>query len=134
MRMDTAGGSSILLLGTFHLRYREPAHNQAVIAYLLKPVHFTCVNGTTEVLLEVTGCLAGKIGPTNMAIKLPQYFVTTLAATGVENEITKIENEAGNTEETCQLSAKEGTGAASSFAIAQTDHIFPLVATAEIMA
>jgi hypothetical protein len=134
--MDTAGSSSILLLGTFHLRYREPAHNQAVIAYLLKPVHFTCVNGTTEVLLEKLGCLVGTIGPTNVAVKLPQYFVMTLGRSSVatRNEITKIENEAGNGEETCQLLAKEGTGAATIASETMTDRIFPLVAEAEIMA
>jgi hypothetical protein len=134
--MDTAGSSSMLALGTFHLRYREPAHGQSVFAFLLRPLHFTCVNGTTEVLLEAGGCIAGSIGPTNVPIKLPQYFVMTLGRSSVatRNEITKIENEAGNGEETCQLSAKEGTGAAAQASMTTTFHIFPLVADGEIMA
>jgi hypothetical protein len=127
--------SSELWLGTFHLRYRNGT-SEPVIAYLLKPVHYTCVNGSTTILIEVTGCMAGTIGPTNTVIKLPQHYTMTLkhGPTETLNEITKIENETGTGQEACILLSKEGTGAGANTSEVAVDEIFPLAAESEIRA
>jgi hypothetical protein len=127
--------SSILVLGTFHLRYLNSEKKKAVIAYLIIPVHFTCVNGSTKVLVEVKGCAAGEVGPINKTIALPEFFQNTLkkVAGTTRNEITRIENEAGNGEETCTLESHEGTGAYAASAEALVDNIYPLTTTSEII-
>jgi hypothetical protein len=125
--------SSILVLGTFHLRYLNKEKKAAVIAYLIIPVHFTCKSGETKVLIEVKGCAAGEIGPTNTPIKLPNFYQTTLKRVKTANTITRIENEAGNGEETCALESHEGTGAYAQSAEALVDDIYPLNATSEII-
>ncbi len=137
---DTAGSSSILALGTFHLRYRETGTStKSVLAFLIVPVHFTCVGGGQEVLAEVHGCVAGEVTPVNTPITLtgsPNHFTLILkkSSTATRNEITKIANEAGTALETCQLEAKQGSGAFEQSAQEQTDEIFPTSTTSEIMA
>jgi hypothetical protein len=127
--------SSVLVLGTFHLRYLNSEKKKAVMAYLLIPVHFTCVNGSTKILLEVKGCLAGEIGPINTVIELPKFYQNTFKKVSgtTRNEITRIENEAGNGEEECALESHEGTGAYASFAVTMTDNIYPSTTTSEII-
>jgi hypothetical protein len=119
--------SSILVLGTFHLRYLGPPKKTAVIAYLIIPVHFSCVGSLVTVLIEVRGCAAGQIGPVNIKVKSSEHFVATLKKVSgtTRNEITKIMNEAGTAEETCALESKEGTGAFESSAEEMTDEITP---------
>jgi hypothetical protein len=131
--LNDTNSSSVLWLGTFHLRYQGSAHTTAVLAYLIIPVHLTCKTSGLEALIEVKGCMAGQVGPTNVEIKLPESFVNTLKATGVKNEITTIENEAGTGEESCKLEAKEGTGAFAEASVVATDHIYPLTAASEII-
>jgi hypothetical protein len=128
--------SSILVLGTFHLRYQGPPHTTAVIAYLIIPVHFSCVGSLTTILIEVRGCAAGPVGPTNTEIKLPSFYQNTLkkVASAPENEPSVIENEAGTGTERCALESHEGTGAYSSSAETLVDNIYPLTATSEIIA
>jgi hypothetical protein len=127
--------SSILMLGTFHLRYLNSEKKKAVIAYLFIPVHFTCVNGSTKILIEVKGCLAGEVGPINKTIVLPEFYQNTFKKVSgtTRNEITRIENEAGNGEETCALELHEGTGAYAQAALTMTDNIYPLSTTSEII-
>jgi hypothetical protein len=127
--------SSILVLGTFHLRYLNSEKKTAVIAYLIIPVHFTCVNGSTKILVEVKGCAAGEVGPINKTIVLPEFFQNTLkkVAGTTRNTITRIENEAGNGEEECALESHEGTGAYASAAETLVDNIYPLTTTSEII-
>jgi hypothetical protein len=128
--------SSILVLGTFHLRYLGPPKKTAVIAYLIIPVHFSCVGSLATILIEVRGCAAGQITPTNTPVKLPSFYTNTLKRNGTttENEITVIENEAGTGTERCALESHEGTGAYASSAETITDDIYPLTATSEIVA
>jgi hypothetical protein len=126
--------SSILVLGTFHLRYQGPPHTTAVIAYLIIPVHFSCVGSLATVLIEVRGCAAGTIGPINTDIILPSFYQSTLKRVKTANVITTIENEAGTGTEKCALESHEGTGAYKSSAEEITDNIYPLVATSEIIA
>ncbi len=136
---DTAGSSSILVLGTFHLRYRETGTStKSVLAYLLTPVHYTCV-GIIEALIEWRGCLAGEVTPVNTSITLtgsPNHFTLSLkkTSTATRNEITKIANEAGTALETCSLEAKQGTGPFEQLAVEAADEMFPTSTTAEIMA
>jgi hypothetical protein len=127
--------SAIETTGTFHLRYLNSAKKVAVIAYLIVPVKFTCVNGETKVEIETRGCAAGEVGPINTEIRLPNFLQNTLkkVARTTRNEITKIENEAGNGEETCALESKEGTKSFESAAETITDNIYPLTATSEII-
>ena len=122
-------------LGTFHLRYLNSEKKRAVIAYLFLPVHFICVNGSTKILIELRGCTAGPIGPINTLVKLPDFLQNTLKKVGgtTRNEVTRIENEAGNGEETCALELHEGTGAYAASALEMTDNIYPLSETAEII-
>jgi hypothetical protein len=135
---DTAGSSSILVLGTFHLRYRETGTStKSVIAYLLIPVHYTCT-GLMESLIEWRGCLAGEVTPVNSSITLtgsPNHFTMTANKTPetTRNEITKIANEAGTALETCALEAKEDSSAFGRLAVQASDEVFPTSSTSEIM-
>jgi hypothetical protein len=105
-----------------------------VIAYLIIPVHFTCVGSVATELFEVRGCLAGAVSPTNTAIKLPSFYQSTLKRAGLSNEPSVIENEAGTGTERCALEEHEGTGAYAQAAWIMTDDIYPLTATSEIIA
>jgi hypothetical protein len=127
--------SAIETVGTFHLRYLNSEKKVAVIAYLIQPVHFTCVNGSTKILIEVRGCAAGPVGPINTVVRLPNFLQNTLKkVTGTQrNEVTRIENEAGNNEETCELESHEGTGSYAVSAETITDNIYPLSEEAEII-
>jgi hypothetical protein len=126
--------SSVLVLGTFHLRYLGNPKTTAVIAYLQIPVHFSCVGSLATILIEVRGCVAGTIGPTNQSIKLPSFYQSTFKRVKTANAITVIENEAGTGTERCALESHEGTGAYAAFALEMTDNIYPLTATSEIIA
>jgi hypothetical protein len=127
--------SAIETTGTFHLRYLNSAKKVAVIAYLIVPVKFTCVNGSTKLEIELRGCAAGEVGPINTEIRLPNFLQNTLkkVASTTRNEITKIENEAGNGEETCAFESREGTKSFESAALTMTDNIYALTATSEII-
>jgi hypothetical protein len=136
---DTANSSSILVLGTFHLRYRELGTSaKTVVAFLIKVVHFACVRGEETRLVLVRGCAAGEITPVNTPIKLPTPFVmkmTKEAAHESHNEITKIASETGTTLETCKLESSEDPGTTwEQSAEATEDEIFPKSSPAEIMA
>jgi hypothetical protein len=135
--LEDTESSSILALGTFHLRYRKGATGAAVTAYLIKPVHFTCVTGSTSVLVEWKGCVAGAVGPLNRVVKSPEHFTVSLkksVSSSTLQEITKIENETGTGEEACKSEAKEGTGALESAAVELVDEIYPVSTEAEIRA
>jgi hypothetical protein len=137
---DTANSSSILALGTFHLRYKETGTTtNSVAAFLIVPVHFTCVGGGMEVLVEVRGCVASEITPVNTSITLtgsPNHYTLPMkkSSEATRNEITKIASETGTTLETCALEAKQGSAAFSQSAQEQSDEIFPTSTTSEIMA
>jgi hypothetical protein len=125
--------STELWAGTFHLRYLNREKKTAVIVYLFIPVHFTCKSGETKILIELKGCLAGEIGPINTKIELPQFYQNTFKRVRTLNTITKIENEAGNGEETCALESHEGTGAYAAAALTMVEDIYPLTKTSEII-
>ena len=127
--------SSILALGTLHLRYREATGTKSVVAFLLIPVKFVCEEGSTERAYEVDGCVAGEITPVNQNVRTGEHFtlLMTKAAT-TRDEITKIENEAGDGEETCRLQASENGGAFAEAARAITYEIGGDVSSAEIQA
>jgi hypothetical protein len=137
---DTAGSSSVLVLGTFHLRYRETGTStNSVIAYLLMPVHYVCTGAGMELLFEWRGCLAGEVTPVNTSITLtgsPNHY--TMAAKqsseATRNEITKIASEAGTALEACALEAKQGSAAFGQLAVGMIDEVFPTSTTSEIMA
>src|ERR1700692_1958290 len=135
---DTANSSSILVLGTFHLRYRELTGTKTVVAFLIKVVHFKCIRSTEEKLILVRGGAAGEITPVNKSIALPTPFVMEMSkASGrpEHNEITKIASETGTTLETCILESSEDPGTTWEQSSEETkDEIFPKSATAEIMA
>jgi hypothetical protein len=129
--------SSILMLGTLHLRYRSGTSGPAVVALLIKPIHITCVNGTTTSLLQVRNCGVFGLGRTNVIIRLPADFTLTMRksqSSETLDEITKIENDAGTGQETCELEASEGTNAFSSDAMELTDELFPSSSEVEIRA
>ena len=126
--------SSILVLGSFRLRYREPTGTKAVVAFLITPVKFTCKEGTTEKAIEVKGCGAGEITPLNTKVKTSEHFTMNMTkAAATRNEITKIENEAGTGTETCQLEANESGGTFKEAAEETSDEIVGNM-TAEIEA
>jgi len=135
---DTANSSSILVLGTFHLRYRELTGTKTVVAFLIKVVHFACVRSTETRLILVRGCAAGEITPVNKSIALPTPFVMNMTKVSKEeshNTITKIADETGTTLTTCILESSEDPGTTwEQSAEATEDEIFPKSATAEIMA
>jgi len=125
--------SSILVLGSFELRYREPTGTRTVAAFLITPVKFTCKEGATEKTLEVKGCGAGEITPVNKAVKTGEHFTMFMTKAAADrSEITKIANEAGNGEETCQLDASENSGTFKEAVLATTDEITGNVASAMI--
>jgi hypothetical protein len=132
--LSDAQKSSILLLGTFHLRYLGNPKTTAVIAYLFIPVHFSCVGSLATELFELRGCAAGTIGPINTDIILPSFYQSTLKTVKTTNAISVIENEAGTGTERCALESHEGTGAYASAALEMTDNIYPLTAKSEIIA
>src|SRR6202051_2051826 len=132
---DTANSSSILVLGTFHLRYRELTGTKTVVAFLIKVVHFACVRSTETRLILVRGCAAGEITPVNKKIELPTPFVMDMkkASEASHNEITKIADETGTTLETCKLESSEDPGTTWEQSAELTkDEIFQKTATAEI--
>jgi hypothetical protein len=135
---DTANSSSVLVLGTFHLRYRELTGTKTVIAYLLKLVHFSCVRSTETRLIMMRGCMAGEITPVNTPVKLPTPFVMNMkkeAGNESHNEITSIVSESGTTLETCKLESSEDPGTTwEQSAFEMKDEVFPKSTTAEIMA
>jgi len=128
--------SSVLVLGTFHLRYREATGTKSVVAFLIIPAHFTCKEGTTEKLIEVMGCAAGEITPVNKSVVTGEHFTMEMkkSSTASRNEITKIVKESGSGEETCQLESKEGTGAFGVSAEETTDEIVGNASSAKIEA
>jgi len=132
---DTANSSSILVLGTFHLRYLSSAKTKAALLYLVIPVKFTCVKESTTAEIEVKGCAGGEIGPINTVITLPRFFQNTLKKVSgtTRNEITKFENEAGTGEESCELEANENKGTFTESAEEATGNIYPTSATSEII-
>jgi len=83
----------------------------------------------------VTGCAAGEITPVNKSVASGEHYTVSMTkAATTRNEITKIENETGTGEETCQLKAKEGSGAYEEAAEAMQDEVFPKATTSEIQA
>jgi len=130
--------SSILVLGTFVLRYREPTPStKTVAAFLITPVKFECVaSGSPNKTIEVMGCAAGEVTPVNKAVVTGEHFTVfmTKSASADRNEITKIETETGSTEETCQLLANENGGTFKEAAEGTTDEIVGNVSSAEIQA
>src|SRR5580693_4368417 len=49
--LNDTSSSSVLWLGTFHLRYQGSAKTTAVLAYLIIPVHLTCKTSGLEALI-----------------------------------------------------------------------------------
>jgi len=104
--LEDKESGSVLALGNTNLRYALNSKKEkiVVVAFLLKPVHFSCA-GTLAV---VTGCVAGEVTPVKKATK---ELVIKLETKEKDNTIVKIFNLAGTAEEPCELksSTNEGT-------------------------
>jgi hypothetical protein len=103
----TAGSSSIKSTGVYNLRYLNPAHTRAAYKWTFSPVHFTCKNGGTEILIELRGGVVSTIGPVNKKVSSSEDFTATEKETEGKDEFTKAENEAGTEEETVELEMSE---------------------------
>ena len=105
---DKEGSGSILVLGTFHLRYLLPSSElKAAIILLIEHVHFTCEAFGVKKLFLVLGCAAGEITPTNMLTKTLEALLKQ--SKGI-NTITEVDKENSSTEmEKCILMTKEGS-------------------------
>ena len=105
---DKEGSGSILVLGTFHLRYLLPSSElRAAIILLIEHVHYTCEAFGVKKLLLVLGCVGGEITPTNMLTKTLEALFKQ--SKGI-NTITEVDKENSSTEmEKCILMTKEGS-------------------------
>jgi hypothetical protein len=96
---------SVLVLGTWHLRYYSlPSHTVAII-FLIKHVHLWCKAGFILILILLLGCVAGKLTPTGT---LTTKFTATLNQTKGKNEITVVDTEDNKSTEKCELTIQGG--------------------------
>jgi hypothetical protein len=105
---DKENSSSILVLGSYHLRRlskAEPKH--IMVAFLLKEVHLTCVVGVFSALFVVKGCMLGLITPVGSLTKTNKI---SLKQTGGANEFTEVLNDAETATEKCILEESENEG------------------------
>jgi len=107
-----AAKGTISTTGTFKLRFLTKVamekHEKAVVAFLEQRVHITC--GAVSVLVS-SGCLPGALSPVDKKLKSTEHYTVRLEGKGGRQSSTKILNEAGTAEETCELKASENGGA-----------------------
>jgi hypothetical protein len=97
----------IAVKGTFMLGLIKLEETGAGIAFLPEPTKFACA-GTK---IEVTGCVAGPITPTNTKTKM---FTVTLTATSGKQTPDEFESKS------CTLKAKEGSGSQKEASLEET--------------
>jgi hypothetical protein len=105
---DELSQKSVLVLGTYHVRYQVPASGKKVaVIFLIKHVHFLCEFLGIKVLILVLGCAVGEV-PTEFNNKLTKTYKVVLTQKEGKNTITEVENEKNTGKENCSLTSQEG--------------------------
>jgi hypothetical protein len=99
---DTAG--TISVEGEYRLRYATLSPKTVSLALLLNAFHFTC----SIVLVIIRGCLGGLVEPINKSTEVLKLAYKQKGPG--EQEPSKIFNEEGSAEESCQMEASINGG------------------------
>lgn len=131
LKAGEAAGT-IEVTGKFHTWYvLDPANTKvAGLVFLIDPVHFTC----GIALAKVEGCVAGSITPVSKKVPTTEHYTVTIAQKEKDVQlITKVFNDTGTEEITCELKSAENEKAAAQGIEVTTEEVTGTVET-ELMA